>query len=669
MKWLTTVDTRARSKRPGFQPTVEQLEDRMVPAFIASQLNVPALQPLTLTNMQFGSRAPQVQTLLQRAAGATSSDNAIIAVVDRNGSILGVRVEGNVSAAVTGNPNVLDFSIDGAVSLARTAAFFSTNATPLTSRTVQFISQSTITQREVNSYTFISDPNSTIGGPGFVAPIGIGGHFPPNVANTPQVDLFGIEHTNRDMLVNPGPNSNGVLFTPGGGGSPANDVALTGRFNINPAFIPAGKTQVAPLSYYDTLLPPGITGQQNPAIPHVAARGIGTLPGGIPIYEGGILVGGIGVFFPGTTGFASEENSSLSADFNPNKPDLSLEAEFIALAAVGGSKTAGFPVGAIAGIPALPGFDLPFPRIDLVGITLDAVGPGGTQGPNNLINYAKSHFSIGAGNPFSGFNAPVNSVAALTIPGRPAPEGWLVTPHAGANLTAAQVQQIIVQGINQANVTRAQIRPLGTTTRMVLSVADSAGNVLGLYRMPDAPMFSINVAVAKARDAAYYDDPAQLLAVDCLAGLPAGTSLTARTFRYLALPRFPEGINPAPPGPWSILMDPGVNRLNGLNTGVPQPISAFTSVLGFDSFHPNTTFHKFGANSSGVVFFPGSSAVYVNGKIVGGFGVSGDGVDEDDVVTSGGIAGFGPPTNIQVDQFFFNGVRLPYQKFNRNPKG
>ena len=52
---------------------------------------------------------------------------------------------------------------------------------------------------------------------------------------------------------------------------------------------------------------------------------------------GGNLVGGIGVFFPGTTGYASEENSSLSADYNPTKPDRSLEAEYDAFAAVGGA--------------------------------------------------------------------------------------------------------------------------------------------------------------------------------------------------------------------------------------------------------------------------------------------------------------------------------------------
>src|SRR5436309_494828 len=134
----------------GYRPTIERLEDRTTPGLIASQLPIAALPPLTLTT-------GQVSTLLKRAAAATGSDDAIIAVVDRNGTILGVRVEGSVSGAVTGNPLVLDYAIDGAVSVARTGAFFSSNADPLTSRTIQFISQSTITQREVNGFTFNSN--------------------------------------------------------------------------------------------------------------------------------------------------------------------------------------------------------------------------------------------------------------------------------------------------------------------------------------------------------------------------------------------------------------------------------------------------------------------------------------------------------------------------------
>src|SRR5207248_5803460 len=98
-------------------------------------------------------------------------------------------------------------------------------------------------------------------------------------------------------------------------------------------------------------------------------------PGGIPIFKNGDLVGGIGVFFPGRTGFASEENSQLSADYNPAKPDRAMEAEYMAFAAVGGSAGAGHSIGFLGGVGPVPGIGLPFGRIDLVGVTLDIFGP------------------------------------------------------------------------------------------------------------------------------------------------------------------------------------------------------------------------------------------------------------------------------------------------------
>ena len=45
-------------------------------------------------------------------------------------------------------------------------------------------------------------------------------------------------------------------------------------------------------------------------------------------------------------------------------------------------------------------------------------------------------------------------------------------------------------------------------------------------------------------------------------------------------------------------------------------------------------------------------------------------MDQDDVVTFLGTFGFGvPPGILRSDFTFFNGVRLPYQKFLRNPEG
>ena len=128
------------------------------------------------------------------------------------------------------------------------------------------------------------------------------------------------------------------------------------------------------------------------------------------------------------------------------------------------------------------------------------------------------------------------------------------------------MQIIVDRPSEQAESTRAQIRlPLDNTTRMVIAVADpETGDILGLFRMPDSTIFSIDVAVAKSRNVSYYNNPAQLQTIDRLPGIPVGTAFSARTFRYLVSPFFPEGITGNPPGPFSILNVPGTNPVNGL---------------------------------------------------------------------------------------------------------
>lgn len=603
--------------------------------------------PLMAMSCQEVLTTAEVGTLLQRAAGASASNDAIIAIVDRNGTILGVRVEAGVL-------NSSGFAIDGAIAKARTGAFFANNQAPLTSRTIQFISQSTITQREV-----MSNPNlnrntfPTQYGPGYVAPVGVGGHFPPGVPFTPQVDLFGIEHTNRDSQTH---QVTGDL--------------LNQRFNIDSTFVPPGQSLAFP-NAYDYVVN-NITTAQN--------RGIATLPGGIPIYKNGCLVGGIGVFFPGATGFATEENSSLSSTFNPLLPDRSQEAEWIAFAAAGATADTAAGITQIVGpLPTLPGFVLPNGRIDLVGITLPLFGPGGRMGIQNLFNYALAN--IRPGNINDGANVAVTNGGATLLAGMVVPEGTLVTSHdgigqQGVNLTAADVNRIIQQGINQEAVTRAQIRtPAGTNAKYVYAVTDLEGNVIGLYRTPDATVFSIDVAVAKARNVAYYANGNLLQPQDQVAGLPGGAAITNRTVRYLALPRYPEGIDGFPPGPFSVLNDGGADLNTGLFVGPPLPASAYQSVLGYDSFNPGTNFRNPTNinNQNGIVFFPGSVPLYkLNAAgqyvLVGGLGVSGDGVDEDDLVAFMSAQGFYPPEFVRADNFFVRGVRLPFQRFNRNPE-
>ncbi len=666
----------------------------------------------------------EVTDLLSRAAGATSTQDAIIAVVDRGGRILGVRMEADVLTNIP-DTDTRVFAIDGAVAEARTAAFFANNQAPLTSRTVRSLSQTTITQREVESNPTVpnpldpaqdpfndANPISQTFGPGVVAAIGIGGHFPPDIAHTPPVDLFNIELQSRDGLTHPG--LDGIKGTP-------DDVTLMNRFNVPTATLP-----IVGGVPYDVPAPESY-GVQSGLLPQAQGRGIGTLPGGIPLYKvvNGVttLVGGIGVFFPGNDGYATHEQGFVpgvgqTSTQRENAPKA-LEAEFIA------AKTAG-----ALGSP-LPGYTFPSGRIDLVGITLEIIGPNPTAGHriSGIETVRRVGAALGPGDPNSGTNQIVDPASDTTLDGKVVPEGWLVYPHDSplGGLTQADVQKIVTQSLIQANQTRAAIRlPAGVKTKMVIAVADKAGNVLGLYRMPDSTIFSIDVAVSKARNTAYYADPTALQDADKVdddlliakgaitaaqlnsygdknnggvVGIPdlfpnaktstrysplTGLAFTNRTFRFLAEPRYPSGVDGSLPPVFSILTDPGINRRTAENLGAPTPASQFTSVVGFDAFHGSRNFRDPGdhpgivapgvvdnvlANQNGIVFFPGSTPLYKNQILVGGFGISGDGVDQDDVVTSRGMVGYVPPQNLRADMVFYRGVRLPFQKFNRNPQG
>lgn len=649
----------------------------------------------------------EVKMLLQRASMATPSQDAIIAIVDRSGQILGVRVEKDVQDNFAGRTQDLVFAIDGAVAKARTAAFFSNTEAPLTSRTIRFISQSTMPQRVVESNPNITDIHSPLRGPGFVAPIGVGGHFPPEVRNTPLVDLLQIEHQSRDSSIHPGPD--GIK---GFGGD---DITLSRRFNVNPAFV-SNKAQE-----YMKLFPESY-GFQSGMFTTAQSRGIATLPGGVPLYRqldldpgpgvkpAAVLVGGVGVFFPGKDGYATFEQGfkhqdlRLKEDGLPPQKEIErlnapkvLEAEFIAYFTAGGTTIGpnNRPItpAVNGGAPIVPGIEGISGRIDLVGITLEIFGPHPTAsspviGADRLIQEGKK---LGAGlGVLSGADMQVKPDGTLYQAGTAVPEGWLVLPHDSTNdnIKAADVEKVIKDGIAQAEITRAAIRlnsdfRPGARTKMVLAVSDSQGEVLGLYRMKDATVFSIDVAVAKSRNTGYYASERLVVADEVDANndghedVDRETAFTNRTFRFLAAPRFPTGAqSDAPPGDFSMLNMPGINKLTGENqNNIALPASTYAdpakaSVVSFDAFNASRSFRDplNLANQNGIVFFPGSSPLYKNSSVlVGGFGVSGDGVDQDDVVTTVGELSLTAPVNKRADQFYVANVRLPYQKFNRNP--
>ena len=324
-------------------------------------------------------------------------------------------------------------------------------------------------------------------------------------------------------------------------------------------------------------------------------------PGGLPLFYKNIVLGGIGVVTsasdPGVAEFAAFAGSTT--------------------ARTGPTDTFG-PTPAAPGVVFIGGVALPF-------VTQTSLPPGHSAGPVNGMG----SFLI----------APTNSQ------GQP-PEGDLITPAAGpiGGLSATEVTQVLDNAEATANATRAAIRlPIGSRTRMVIAVADLDGTVIGLRRMPDSTVFSIDVAVTKARNMVYLNS-ASRTAAD-LNGVPMGAAVTNRTIGFGAQPLYPPGIDGSSAGPFFNLytMDLANPCTQGFQTGAVN------------------------SNKSGIVFFPGSAGLYRDGTLVGGIGVSGDGVDEDDYVTNGGASGFEAPAAIRADQVMDQGVRLPYFKFPRNP--
>ena len=324
-------------------------------------------------------------------------------------------------------------------------------------------------------------------------------------------------------------------------------------------------------------------------------------PGGVPIFYQNVVVGGIGV---------------VTSSSDPNV------AEYAAF--VGSTTQRSGPSDSFGPTPAAPGV------VSIGGISLPFV----TQ------TTLPSSVSVG---PVTGTGSFV--VTPANSAGQP-PEGDLITPAAGplGGLSVSDVQTILNNAEATANTTRAAIRlPIGSRARMAIAVADLDGTIIGLRRMQDSTVFSIDVAASKARNMVYFNSSARAAAD--LNQVPMGTAVTNRTISFGAQPFFPPGIDGTSPGPFFniFLLDLANPCTQGMQAGPPN------------------------VNRSGIVFFPGSAGLYRNGVLVGGLGVSGDGVDQDDYVTSGGTLGFEAPANIRADQILINGVRLPYFKFPRNP--
>lgn len=174
---------------------------------------------------------------------------------------------------------------------------------------------------------------------------------------------------------------------------------------------------------------------------------------------------------------------------------------------------------------------------------------------------------------------------------------------AASSISDADVQKVLDQAEQQAKKEPSLLRVSADgkkqPTRMHIVVVDRGGRVVGQRSMPDAWLGSIAIARAKAFTA--------------LAFSSDENALTTRSLGPLTQPGGPL---------WNI------GNSNGAD--------------------------------GGLIEFPGGIPLYKDGKLIGGIGVSGDGVEEDENVAEAGTKGYDAPKAIRIDTVTNDGV--PYTK-------
>jgi uncharacterized protein GlcG (DUF336 family) len=363
-------------------------------------------------------------------------------------------------------------------------------------------------------------------------------------------------------------------------------------------------------------------------------------PGGVPLYKRGKLVGGVGV-----TGDGTPQPPIVTG---PPLPPGEVRAEnpFIYIG--------GYDVDEDVALAGQKGFT------PSSGITANNVFIGGIRLPYtasttrtarriNLLGNEDPQYPVILGAQttfpyppmtFGGVNGQLRQPIMSDVPG-------LINGQ--PRLTAAEVTSIINFAAQRVKITRAGIRlPIGTQMQVFITVVNNpdmpgvAPTVLGTFRTGEATLFSWDVCVQKARTVVYYS------ANDFL-NFGLNIAMSDRCVGFLAQKNYPPGINGNDPGPFYTQQD------------------VFS---GFAGAEPNVTFTGVGFIPdlpNGITIFPGAFGLYRNGVLIGAIGISGDGVDQDDIVGAAGTHDFLAPMSIRSDEFFFRGTRLPYAKFPRDP--
>ena len=378
--------------------------------------------------------------------------------------------------------------------------------------------------------------------------------------------------------------------------------------------------------------------------------------GGLPLYKNGVAVGGVGV----------EGNGLYTVDRDPYDDDASYE-EAIAVYATRGFES---PSGIRGDNILVEGIRLPFANtVDAANATLIAFG----SLPGVVTSVVRA--------------APATDFVAGTLNGVAGQYSSRFPTIAGSNLTAAEVTQILGAAVETSNRVRAGIRqPIGSNARVTIAVVDTNGNVLGIFRQLDAPVFGLDVSVQKARSSNFFartDAGAKLTtagfgsyvtraAADGIT-LNGSIAFSDRAIGFLHRPLFPDGINGTQAGPFSTQLADWSPFNVGLQLDLVKtalttpPMVCDTAAYKKRALLPPCPCTAVPELKNGAQIFAGGVPIYRGMTLIGAVGVSGDGIEQDDIIAAAGANLFAPPIAIRSDNFFVRNVRLPFLKFPPRP--
>lgn len=377
--------------------------------------------------------------------------------------------------------------------------------------------------------------------------------------------------------------------------------------------------------------------------PRPLPLGLSGDPGGIPLYKNGDIVGGIGVEFDG---LYTVDRNVFDTDEDPE--------ERVALAASRGFEA---PSERVADVISVAGRSLRFSDLSYTDITppetLDTLESGGLK---SIAGYCGASIRGGVtfGSPESGIVVTSRAgVPAAVLTGRFGTKGGRPLSN-GAQLQPGEVNALLNSAILTASRTRAAIRyPLDTSARVSIFVVDDLGNPLGFVRSQDAPVFGIDVSLQKARTAALFSstDAGAVLSqgqgfgrnyvaeTTAFTGVPlnGAYAYAARSIGNMARPFMPDGINGTAPGPLSLPFPGAGNTWSPFNTGLQLDIVKTALIASI--VHPANPPAGCASGSglggrarNGIQIFAGSVPLYRSGTLIGAIGISGDGIDQDDLV-------------------------------------